>query len=391
MKIVILGNYPLYKYASDLGVLFDSKKRVFSCNEELTKALCNIKSNSIHFITRTDILDKTTSIKKDNLTITFLATPRLLNGMTLFQNIRWTVQKILDKIRPDIVHGIGLEHIWPYIAVKSGFPHVVTIHGIPSEIVRKVRTPLLSRMRYFNMLERFVLKKARHIISISPYVDHVLRKKTTAQFFPVENAHSLIYHNLHAKPGESKVILFVGDTSERKALNELLVAFSKICDLDFARDWQIHVVGPLHKDSYFNNHIQKTISNFDLQDRVVFKGFLFPDKLAKEYESAAFLVLCSLEETAPGCIAEAMAAGLPVVAYGISGVPYMIDNGKSGFLCEARNVDMLSGKLKIMMMDPALRNSMGKRGKDIAAKRWRPDIVADKTNDVYKVISQRSQ
>jgi len=386
MKIVLLGNYPLYKHASSLGVSFDSKKRVFSCNEELTEALCNIKSNNIHFITRTDILEKTTSIEKDNLTITFLATPRLLNGMTLFQNIRWKVQKILDKIRPDIVHGIGLEHIWPYIAVKSGFPHVVTIHGIPSEIIRKVRTPLLSRMLYFKTLERIVLKKAKNIISISPYVADVLGRKTTAKFFPVENAHSLIYHNLHAKPGESKVILFVGDTSARKALNELLIAFSKICDLDFARNWRMHVVGPVHKGSYFDNHIQKTISNFKLQGRIIFKGFLFPDKLAQEYESAALLALCSLEETAPGCIAEAMAAGLPVVAYGISGVPYMVEDGNSGFLCEARNVNMLSEKLKTVMMDPALRNSMGSRGKEIAAKRWQPDIIADKTNDVYQTI-----
>lgn len=389
MKIVLLGNYPIYKYTSEIGVSYDSNKRVFSCNEELTEALCNINStNNIHFITRSDILNKTTSIKKDKLTITFITTPRLLNGVTLFQNIRLMVQKILDKIKPDIVHGIGIEHIWPYIAVKSGYHNVVTIHGIPSEIIRKVKTPILTRMRYFKILERTVLKKARNIISISPYVADVLGRKTTARFFPVENAHSLIYHNLHANPGESKVILFVGDTLERKALNELLVAFSKICDLDFALDWQMHVIGPVHKGAYFDNHIQKTISNFNLQDRIIFKGFLFPDKLAKEYENAALLALCSLEETAPGCIAEAMAAGLPVVACGISGVPYMVEDGRSGFLCEPRNVEMLSDKLKILMKNLEMRNRMGARGKEIAAKRWRPDIIAEKTNGVYKAILQ---
>lgn len=386
MKIVLLGNYPIYKYTNELGVSFDSKKRILSCNEELAKALSNIKSNNIHFITRTNVLEKTANIKRDNLTITFLVTPKLLNGITLFQNIRWKVQKMLNNIKPDIVHGIGLEHIWPYIAVKSGFPHVVTIHGIPSEIIRKVKIPFLSRMRYFKILESSVLKRARHIISISPYVATTLGPYTSARFFPVENAHSMLYHNLHARPGESKVILFVGDTSERKALNELLVAFSTICEHDFARDWRIHIVGPVHRGTYFCEHIQKTIFDFNLQDKVVFKGFLFPDKLAPEYERAALLALCSLEETAPGCIAEGMAVGLPVVAYGISGVPYMVEDGRSGFLCEARNVEMLSEKLKILMTDSELRNRMGIRGKDIAAKRWRPDIIADATNDVYQKI-----
>ena len=97
----------------------------------------------------------------------------------------------------------------------------------------------------------------------------------------------------------------------------------------------------------------------------------------------------SRQEVAPMCIAEAMAAGKPVVATNICGIPYMVDNGKTGFLFEPRDVQPLTEKIIALLQDDDLRHKMGKRAKEVAKKRWSADIIAKKTVNVYKEILSR--
>ena len=81
-----------------------------------------------------------------------------------------------------------------------------------------------------------------------------------------------------------------------------------------------------------------------------------------------------------------MAAGLPVIASRVSGIPEMVEDGRSGYLFEVGDVDELAGKIERLMDDPDLRARMGRRGKEIAEKRWRPESVAQKTVEVYRQV-----
>ena len=98
------------------------------------------------------------------------------------------------------------------------------------------------------------------------------------------------------------------------------------------------------------------------------------------------LVLSSVEETAPMCIAEAMAAGLPVVASNIAGIPHMVRNKETGFLFEVGDAESLADYIRRLVTTPGLRDQMGKRGKEIAVNRWKKRIIAEKTLDVYQRI-----
>jgi len=388
LKVVILGNYPTYQFAKELGLSPTAAQRVTSWNETLAEALAELPGIEIHFITRCKA-KRTTTVKKGALTITYLVVPKFMNAITLFGFSAWRANKILKEINPDIVHGIGTEHIWPTAALMSGIPAVVTVHGIITNILEKLKLPFFSRQRmlfsWFAILERRVMRKTKHLISISSYVLESLGQFVSAKVYYVENAVSPVFFKDPAKPAFSRQILFVGDTDQRKSLLTLLRAFAKVKEKGLAEGWKISVVGPVKRGSYHDSIIAY-IEEKGLKDDVAFKGFMLPVELAGEYRDSAFLVLSSVEETAPMCIAEAMAMGLPVVATDVSGVPHMVSAGRTGFLCGVGQVAKMAGHMERLMSKPMMREEMGVAARVVAKERWHPRKIAEQTVEVYKSI-----
>ncbi len=91
--------------------------------------------------------------------------------------------------------------------------------------------------------------------------------------------------------------------------------------------------------------------------------------------SALFVLACASEpgggmDTLPTVIAEAMAAGLPVVSTRLAGIPEMVTHGETGLLVGERDPEALAGALESLLRDPALAGRMGACGKAAAAERF---------------------
>jgi glycosyltransferase involved in cell wall biosynthesis len=114
--------------------------------------------------------------------------------------------------------------------------------------------------------------------------------------------------------------------------------------------------------------------------------------MVTEYTRCAVLALPSKQETAPVVVAEAMAAGRPVVATRCCGMPHMVEHEASGLLVDDEDVSGLAGALLLVLGDDALRARMGQRGRMLAEARFRADLVAQQTRDVYlKILDQPSR
>ena len=83
-------------------------------------------------------------------------------------------------------------------------------------------------------------------------------------------------------------------------------------------------------------------------------------------------------------IAEAMAAGVPVVASDRCGMPYMVRHGETGFLVDPQDVEELAARLAVLLGDPGRRRRMGELARTLARDRFHPDVVARRTLDVYR-------
>ena len=101
-------------------------------------------------------------------------------------------------------------------------------------------------------------------------------------------------------------------------------------------------------------------------------GLVDNDTLCEEIAAARAVVMFSREETAPTIIAQAMAAGKPVVASRVGGIPEMVSDGVSGFLVEPEDEDALAERMQRLLEDQDLCLGMGLRGHDLALERFAP-------------------
>ena len=74
-------------------------------------------------------------------------------------------------------------------------------------------------------------------------------------------------------------------------------------------------------------------------------------------------VLSSDFEGMPLAVLEYMAAGLPVVATGVGGLPEIVREGETGFLVAPRDPAALAERIGRLLADPALAREMGERGR----------------------------
>ena len=79
--------------------------------------------------------------------------------------------------------------------------------------------------------------------------------------------------------------------------------------------------------------------------------------------AADVFVLASDSEGLPMSVLEAMAAGLPVVASAVGGVPELVREGETGMLVPPRDSAALAGAIRRLVEDPALRDRLGAAGR----------------------------
>jgi glycosyltransferase involved in cell wall biosynthesis len=77
----------------------------------------------------------------------------------------------------------------------------------------------------------------------------------------------------------------------------------------------------------------------------------------------------------PLVVLEAMAAGIPVVASRVSGIPEVVDD-ETGWLVPAEDPAALAAALAAVRADPAEAKRRGEAGRRRVAERYRPEVVA---------------
>jgi glycosyltransferase involved in cell wall biosynthesis len=94
-------------------------------------------------------------------------------------------------------------------------------------------------------------------------------------------------------------------------------------------------------------------------------------------------VLTSLSEGFPNAVVEYMAAGLPVVATRVGGVPEAVDEGITGYLVPTRDHELMAARIAGLLRDEALRLSMGAAGRSKAISRFASAAQLARTEQLY--------
>jgi glycosyltransferase involved in cell wall biosynthesis len=380
MRVAIVGDYPL-----DTAQIQGGVQAAFAY---LVRGLSQIDGLQIHVLTlgSPDRLgfDR---IERDGVTLHIIPVYPRFELARNYRTYQARLNAKLAQIQPDVVHAQDASNA-AYVALRSAYPTVITVHGIWRED-GKHRRSLYRRARnllHSHMIERYNLRHTHHLIAISPYVVDYFASllRPDARVYHVPNAIDQTYFDL-ADTSEGRTILYAGGVMLRKRALDLVYAFAQIAEQHPSA--QLRIAGECSSEATYAESVQRLIRKENLEERVHLLGPLPEDAILGEFASCDILALPSAQETTPMVIAQAMAAGKPVVATPVGGVPEMMRDGETGFLVGVGDIDGLAAALLRLLRDPELRDEMGRAGREFAIEYYRADLVARRTHNVYREIA----
>ena len=158
---------------------------------------------------------------------------------------------------------------------------------------------------------------------------------------------------------EATVVLCLGTIEPRKAQTSLAIAFAELADR--FPDAVLVIVGETGQSSLapIGEELRRFAVRAGLESRMLVLP-LTPDPY-QWFAVADVFVMPSDIESLPRVVLEAMAFELPVVATSIFGMADLIEDGRTGYLCEARDVGALSDTLaRVLGSDAQQRQAIGR-------------------------------
>jgi glycosyltransferase involved in cell wall biosynthesis len=107
------------------------------------------------------------------------------------------------------------------------------------------------------------------------------------------------------------------------------------------------------------------------------------EDMAPLMAAAAIVCLPSYREGLPKALAEAAAAGRPIVATDVPGCRAVVDHGHNGLLVPPRDAAALADALRQLLADPERRRAMGAQGRRRAQREFSVETVIQKTLALY--------
>jgi glycosyltransferase involved in cell wall biosynthesis len=377
MKVLMIGAYPL-----EPGMVHGGIESVTSTLVPALAANDDVESVTV---LRFHYGEATTDYRREGPKVEVY----YVRGQDRFRTLTGSIldvrkaRKLVAQIKPDVVHGQEIGWLGD-IATRCSPRSVVTVHGLPHvEIRLSARQSLRDKLRIrpIEMMVGRVLRRAKVVISISTYDKSRLLGLIHGTRVSIANPTGVEFFSLAPSGPTAPRMLFAGVMTPRKNVVGLVNAFAQVhAAFPTAR---LAVVGP-QPDANYAQAVRDRVTELGLDRCVDMIGLVDNDRLREEIAAARAIVMFSREETAPTIVAQAMAAGKPVVASRVGGIPEMVNDGISGFLVEPEDEDALAERMQRLLEDQELCLGMGQQGRDLALQRFAPDAVAAQTVEAYR-------
>jgi phosphatidylinositol alpha-mannosyltransferase len=322
--------------------------------------------------------------KRDDAWIVGRAIPVRGNGsvarISFGPQVAMVVARALKEARPDIIH--VHEPLVPSVSMhavlNANVPVVATFHSNVgrermSSVWFKLAAPMVRPV--WNRIARriAVSDAARHSVTSRMGDDELLivPNGVNVERFAAAKA---------AKLGAGRHLLFVGRLEERKGFRIAVEAFAQLA-VAYA-DLRLLVVG--------DGSERDAVDDLEpsVRSRVEMLGRVEDDRLASYLRAADLYIGPATGGESFGIVlAEAMAAGLPIVASDISGYRDVARNGVEAVLVPPGDPGALVAAVRRVLDDPQLAKSLGERGTK-RAHDYAWDTVTDRIIKVYREVLQ---
>lgn len=296
------------------------------------------------------------------------------------------LREVVARREPDIIetHMVKSHFIVKALGLGRRLPWVAYHHGY---------TTTDLKMRLYNQINRWTLPSARHVVTVcEPFARQlarsgVARERISVRHNSVGPAEQVgageveaLRRRLGLAAGE-RVILAVGRLSREKGHADLVEALGAMRRLSPGQDFKLVIAG----DGPERERAESAAAAAGVADRVVFAGHT--NDVRPFYALADVLALPSHSEGSPLVLLEAMAAGLPVVATRVGGVPEIVADGESALLVEPRDARSLAAALARALADEGLSRALAANASARVAAHFSPESQARSLVEIYSRLA----
>jgi glycosyltransferase involved in cell wall biosynthesis len=286
----------------------------------------------------------------------------------------WRLYNEIRRVRPTILHA----HLF-----HANLPGRILgrLAGVPIIICTEHSMALESELRY--RLNRWTIGLVDRVIAVSANVrdfciSHIglPPEKVTLIYNGIELSAGLYTSRQAARArlglsSEETVLGVVSRLDPAKGIDVLIRA------MPFVENATLVIVG----DGVERSFLEGLAEELGVSGRIIWAGYR-PD-VYNLLQAFDVFVQPSRFEGLPTTVLEAMAAGLPVVATAVGGTPEVVEDGVTGLLVPPAEPTALAQAINHLLGDPALRLTLGRAGRERAAKQFSVEKMVCQTEALY--------
>jgi len=314
------------------------------------------------------------------------------------RNLAWLFGVVAALVRrrrdpPDLVHVHASGLFEPLLAVLAArivlrAPVVLTVHcsAVATYVPQSRRDEIVQVLT--RAAERAAVRRAARTLTLTRRVAAKLGAGAEAmpdwvqakRFGPGPRraVAAAAFAQTHGVPAGVPVAVFVGRVSREKGWPALVAAAQTMTDLNL----QVIVCG----DGPDLPDLRARVQALGLEARFTLAGAVSHDDVAGALELGSLLVLPSAHEELGSVLIEAMAAGVPSVAYDVGGTAEAIEPGVTGVLVPAGDERALLAAIRYALTDPELRGSAAARGPQKAQAEYDAASGARRLAELYREL-----
>jgi glycosyltransferase involved in cell wall biosynthesis len=302
--------------------------------------------------------------------------------------------RLIRRERPQILHThtakAGTVGRVAALLAGSRRPPIV-VHTFHGHVLHGYFGPVRSLL--FRALERWLAARTTALVAVSPQVrdDLVALRVAPRERFVVVRLGIELAERVAAEkdgrldsrrhlgiPPDRFAVGWIGRMTAVKRTDDVLRAFKEL------RDGGVDACLCMVGDGPDRESLERRAHELGVVRDTLFLGY--QEDVAPYYAAFDALVLPSGNEGTPVSAIEALAAGRPVVATRVGGVPDVVRDGEDGFLVEPGATDELAERLARLACDPELRRRMGDAGRARVLPRYAVDRLVDDIDRLYRAL-----
>jgi glycosyltransferase involved in cell wall biosynthesis len=160
----------------------------------------------------------------------------------------------------------------------------------------------------------------------------------------------------------------------------LLPAFAAV-KKEFPRS-RLFLVG----DGILKPELEKSAENLGVREAVTFAGLLLPREIPEAISAMDLLVHVSLREGLPKAVAQALAGGVPVVAFDVDGTREAVIDGVTGFLVPPQDSEKLVAAILSALRNPDKSRAMARAGQQFVLNNFSVNLMVSRIEAIYENV-----